>query len=95
MRTFPNLLGLIGQTDFGKKTMSDVSSERWVSVPEVAKHLGVKEDTIYKWISRKAFPAHKAGKLWKFKKSEVDAWVLSGDTTRNFKNARPAQSLQY
>lgn len=50
--------------------------ERWLSVDEIAVHLGVKRDTIYKWIERKDLPAHKVGRLWKFKVREVDKWVL-------------------
>jgi excisionase family DNA binding protein len=52
--------------------------ERWLSVDEIAAHLGVNPDTIYKWIDRKKMPAHKLGRLWKFLASEVDAWVLKG-----------------
>lgn len=52
--------------------------DRWLSVEEIAAHLGVKRDTIYKWIDRKGLPAHKVGRLWKFRKPEVDAWVCSG-----------------
>ncbi len=52
--------------------------ERWISVAEIAAYLGVKRDTIYKWIDRKGMPAHKVGRLWKFKQSEIDAWVRSG-----------------
>ena len=40
--------------------------ERWLSFAEIAAHLGVKPDTIYKWIVRKGMPAHKVGRLWKF-----------------------------
>lgn len=53
-------------------------AERWLSVAEIAEYLGVKRDTVYKWIERKAMPAHKVGRLWKFKLNEVDAWVRSG-----------------
>jgi excisionase family DNA binding protein len=52
--------------------------ERWLSVDEIAAHLGVNPDTIYKWITRKGMPAHKVGKLWKFMASEVDEWVRTG-----------------
>lgn len=52
--------------------------ERWLSVEEIAVHLGVNRDTIYKWIERKQMPAHKLGKLWKFKVSEVDEWIRAG-----------------
>ncbi len=52
--------------------------ERWLSVDEIAAHLGVNPDTIYKWITRKSMPAHKVGKLWKFLASEIDEWVKGG-----------------
>ena len=52
--------------------------DRWLSVDEIAAYLGVQRDTIYKWIDRKQMPAHKAGRLWKFKRDEVDAWVRAG-----------------
>jgi excisionase family DNA binding protein len=52
--------------------------ERWLSVEEIAAHLGVNPDTIYKWIERKKLPAHKMGRLWKFMASEVDEWVRAG-----------------
>jgi excisionase family DNA binding protein len=52
--------------------------DRWLSVDEIAEYLGIKRDTAYKWISEKHMPAHKLGRLWKFKKEEIDEWVKSG-----------------
>jgi len=49
--------------------------DRWLSVDEIAGYLGVKRDTVYKWIGRKQMPAHKVGRLWKFRKEDVDQWV--------------------
>ena len=51
---------------------------RWLSVEEIGAHLGVKRDTVYKWILRNGMPDHKAGRLWKFRMREVDQWVESG-----------------
>lgn len=52
--------------------------DRWLSVADIAEYLGVKKDTVYKWLSKRTIPAHKVGRLWKFKKDEVDQWVHSG-----------------
>lgn len=52
--------------------------EPWLSVEEVAKHLGVSKESIYRWLERKTIRSHRVGKLWKFKASEVDQWVMSG-----------------
>lgn len=54
------------------------SDERWVDIEEVAKHLDVNKDSVYRWIEEKAFPAHRVGRLFRFKLSEVDAWVVKG-----------------
>jgi excisionase family DNA binding protein len=56
-------------------------TEPWASVDDVAKHLGVVKDSIYRWIEHRGLPAHKIGRLWKFKLSEVDAWVRAGGST--------------
>ena len=52
--------------------------DRWLSVDEIGHYLGVKRDTIYKWINERHMPAHKIGRFWKFKRDEVDQWVRNG-----------------
>lgn len=59
--------------------MGNANSEnRWVSMTEICEHLGISRDTVIKWINKKNMPAHKVGRLWKFKIDEVDEWVRSG-----------------
>jgi excisionase family DNA binding protein len=53
-------------------------TEPWTSVEEIARHLGVAKDSIYRWIERRGLLAHRIGRLWKFKISEVDHWVRAG-----------------
>ena len=50
-------------------------TEPWMSVDDITRHLGVAKDSIYRWIERRSLPAHRVGRLWKFKISEVDEWV--------------------
>ena len=57
--------------------MIDNVNESWVGINEAAAHLGVTKDTIRNWIKRTDIPAHKIGKLWKFKLSELDELVKS------------------
>lgn len=52
--------------------------EKWLSVEEIANHLGVSKETIYRWLEKKKIPSHRVGKLWKFQASEVDSWVKCG-----------------
>ena len=61
--------------------MDNNSEDRWIGIEEAAKYLDVNKDTIRNWIKKKnGIPAHKIGKLWKFKKSDLDAWVKSGES---------------
>jgi len=57
-------------------------TEPWVSADVVAAHLGVTKDSIYTWIAKKEMPAHRVGRLWKFKISEVDEWVRTEDADK-------------
>jgi len=53
-------------------------AEQWVPVAEVARHLGLAKDTIYRWIETRGIPAYRVGRLWKFKLSEIDACIEGG-----------------
>lgn len=52
--------------------------EKWVGIDDVAQHLGVSSDTVRNWIKSGKLPAYRAGKLYKFKLSEVDQWLKDG-----------------
>lgn len=57
-------------------------AERWLSVEEIAAHLGVSKETIYRWLEKdgnRRIPANRMGRLWKFKASEVDEWIRRGE----------------
>jgi excisionase family DNA binding protein len=58
-------------------------AEPWVSVDQVAEHLGVVKDSVYRWIEAKGLPAHRIGRLWKLKLSEVDDWIRAGGTAKS------------
>lgn len=55
-----------------------MNTESWVTAGQVAQHLGVVKDTVYRWREHKGLPAHRIGRLWKFQLSEVDEWVRAG-----------------
>jgi len=74
----PKERGCWEATDEGKSERGRMMEDRWLSVDEIADHLGIKRDTVYKWISERQMPGHKIGRLWKFNKLEVDEWVRGG-----------------
>lgn len=54
-------------------------NDKWISIDAAAEYLDVNKDSIRNWIKKGTdIPAHKIGKQWKFKKSELDEWVKSG-----------------
>ena len=56
---------------------------RYYSMPEIMQYLGVSRDSVLRWIATKEMTAHKVGKNWKFKISEIDEWINSGKASEN------------
>jgi len=67
-----------GHTPWSTHDMDD----RWLSVEEVAEYLGVQRDTIYTWLAQENLPGFKVGRVWRFKREDVDAWVRSPERRR-------------
>ena len=63
----------------------DEMEDRWLSMNEICKHSGVSSDTVYKWIDKHDMPAHRMGRLWKFKKIQVDGWIEAGGAAKHSK----------
>jgi len=57
-------------------------TDRWLSVKEICSYMGVSSDTVYRWVETHAMPVHRMGRLFKFKISEIDAWVKAGGACR-------------
>ena len=78
------------------------STESWVDISEVAAHLQVAKESVYRWVDSKGFPAHRVGRLLRFRLSEVDEWVkTSGDrdsrnhSTSEVKRARRSGGVNW
>lgn len=65
--------------------------ERWLSLEEISKYLGVSKDTVRSWIKKNSIPFHKVGRQYKFRVSEVDAWIESGKSADADKPAPPEE----
>ena len=60
--------------------MDTIKNDNYISLDDAAEYLGIKPVTLRSWIrdSKNEVPAHKIGRFWKFKRTEIDAWVQSG-----------------
>ena len=60
--------------------METLKNEKYISLEEAADYLGIRPVTLRSWIRdpQNEVPAHKIGRFWKFKCSEIDEWVNSG-----------------
>ncbi len=52
--------------------------KKWLSVDEAGEYLGVKRDTIYRWVDKRGLPSYRLGRLLKFNTDELDEWVKRG-----------------
>ncbi len=55
-----------------------------MTTPEVARYLRVHTNTIYNYVKSGALPGIHVGRFWRFKKSDVDAW-LNANVSFKFK----------
>lgn len=55
-------------------------AEKWVNLEEIAEHMGLSKDTIRNYIKKDQIPYYRIGKQYKFKISEIDAWIESGQS---------------
>ncbi|MDD5599455.1 MAG: fructose PTS transporter subunit IIA [Victivallaceae bacterium] len=46
-----------------------------MTIEEVAEYLRVSERTVYDWASKGEIPCGKIGSAWRFKSSDIEAWV--------------------
>ena len=63
-----------------------MNPEPWVSLDDISQHLAVSRDTVYRWIKRREMPAHRVGHQWKFKISQVDEWIQTGNAAEGSKS---------
>ena len=51
--------------------MNTFENDKYISLEDAANYLGIRNP-------KNEVPAHKIGRFWKFKRSEIDEWVNSG-----------------
>ncbi|GAB4117085.1 MAG: hypothetical protein Kow00103_13500 [Candidatus Caldatribacteriota bacterium] len=49
--------------------------EDYLTAKQVAKYLQVKPLTVYQWARKNRIPAIKIGRIWRFKKEDIDNFL--------------------
>ena len=52
-----------------------------LTLSDVAIYLQVAERTVYLWAQKGTIPSFKLGNVWRFKKSDLDAWIEDSKAT--------------
>ncbi len=63
-----------------------MTTESWATLAQVAEHLQVSQDTVHRWRETKSLPAHRVGRIWRFKLTEVDDWMRAGGANNGSSN---------
>jgi excisionase family DNA binding protein len=58
------------------KTESE-TLKAWYSSKEIADYLGISKGTLYKMTKNNKIPFQQVGKLLRFSRDEINAWVLN------------------
>ena len=56
----------------------------WMTAEETTQYLGVGKSKLYELAQAGEIPRHKVGKVWKFHRNDLDAWVRASRTIEDF-----------
>lgn len=56
--------------------------DQLMTVAQLAQYLNVRRATLYRWAYHGVIPAIRLGKLWRFPKTEIDAWIKSNQVQK-------------
>jgi excisionase family DNA binding protein len=50
-------------------------TDKLLTIEEAAKYLDIHPGTLYRWARAKKVPVVKMGKIWRFRKERINAWL--------------------
>ncbi len=58
-----------------EKEITFEKEKRLLTIDEIAEFLHMNPMTVYSWVKDGKIPAFKIGKVWRFRKTEIDEWL--------------------
>ena len=56
----------------------------WLNADEASNYLGISSSNLYSLAQQGRIPGHKLGKMWRFNKADLDAWVRANKPINEF-----------
>lgn len=56
----------------------------WLNAEEAGKYIGISSSNLYSLAQQGRIPGHKIGKIWRFNKSDIDAWIRANRPIEEF-----------
>jgi len=57
-------------------------TEKLLTIEEASKYLDIHPYTLYRWAKTKKIPAIKMGRVWRFRKERLIAWLEKQENTK-------------
>lgn len=57
----------------------DWIEDTWLTLAQVMDYVKISKASIHRLLAEKKIPAYKVGRLWRFKKEELDQWIVSSE----------------
>lgn len=57
-------------------------TDKWLTIDQIADHLQVSKEKIYKLCQKGRMPASKFGGQWRFQRQVVDRWMLKDQAVK-------------
>jgi excisionase family DNA binding protein len=71
--------------------MTDSPSPAW-TVRQVAEYLSVNDRTVYRMAESGELPGFKVGDAWRFRRQDIDAWIVSQHRERSGRSKKVSRS---
>ena len=72
---------------------SPIGTEKLLTVPDVASILSVKQSTVYQWASSGEIPHYRLGRIVRFKRKDLEAWIEGHRKEKTIGEERKAREI--
>jgi len=72
---------------------SPTGAEKFLTAPEVASILSVKQSTVYQWAKLGEIPHYRLGRVVRFKRKDLEAWIEKHREEKRVDKERKAREI--